>query len=137
MKLTTIQQAWVDDLMTGKHPQTQGALQDCDGFCCLGRAAAVMGLKFTEFENGNFGLAVPDESDYLMGVLHEAAYKQMGLRSSEGRIDLDHVKPEWLQDLHDTHGCVRTCLTELNDLLKWPFPRIGRFIKENPEAVFA
>lgn len=32
---------WVDDLRSGGHPQTRGALCDESGFCCLGRAAEV------------------------------------------------------------------------------------------------
>lgn len=67
--------AWVEELRSGKHQQTTGALVDYAGYCCLGVACLVAGKTDTDIEND--------------GTLHN--FKDVrafyGLRGADGDFD--------------------------------------------------
>ena len=134
-KFTPEQRAWIDDLKTTTAPQTKCNLQDTHGFCCLGRGLEALGIAPKDriqgvayYENGT-----PDGEDT---VLPPAAAERLGLRSTNGHIDRSKLPSNspWSKEF-DRHPRIDT-LWKLNDDLQWPFEKIGRFIEDNPTAVF-
>ena len=76
-KYTELQRAWLDDLKKTRAKQGTGRLHRKDGWCCLGRACKVMGVKEVR---GEFSSKF-DGVDTVMSI---ANGERMGLRSGAG-----------------------------------------------------
>lgn len=76
------QQKWVDALRSGKYPQTYGYLHDEHGYCCLGVADEVLGLK-TENK-----------------TCLEGTFQEIGLNCHSGSFILDNTRC-YLTDVND------------------------------------
>ena len=51
-RYTKLQKEWLHDLKTTRAKRGEGFLHACNGWCCLGRALHVMGLKPNSREGG-------------------------------------------------------------------------------------
>lgn len=136
MKIGPLQEAWLKTLEAGTHEQGKGQLciEADEGyqFCCLGVACEVL------IANG-YGVdvdsVVHEEVTYwdYDGASHTMMkWNQLGLRKENGKLDTSKVSPEWKRELRFSV----TTLAAINDRLRWDFPTIAQFIRENPEAVF-
>jgi hypothetical protein len=108
MELGPLQTKWLDALESGEYEQTfKGALQDGDGYCCLGVANAVCELK----ESNEFSL--------------ETTYDKLGLHDEVGTfVTVPATKFDY------------SYLTGMNDVGRFSFEKIAGFIRANPEKVF-
>ena len=134
MKLTQAQQAWIDDLLTTDAPQAREALRTKYGFCCLGRACVILDTPVHTVEGSlettHYG--VPGDNDPTELPVYVAA--QLGLKDQGGKFDRNLLTDAWKAEISPNRWQL---LTQLNDTALWPFEKIGRFIQDNPEAVFA
>lgn len=119
------QEAWLRDLETTEAPQTRGALHrltaDNDGpagYCCLGRAAVVLGVP--EVVDGTLGYFHGKD-----GTLSDELTATLRLRSGSGSL----LKP-FAGDPQVSS------LTELNDDYGMSFKAIAAYIRANPWNVF-
>jgi hypothetical protein len=124
---TPEQEAWLVDLETTEEPQTEGALHrlrqehsdegevmHSAGYCCLGRACVVLGLK--ESELGGLGIF-----HGASVILPGRAATALRLRNSNG----------YLAEPFDGFDN----LTGMNDN-GWTFKQIAAYIRANPRNVF-
>ena len=110
---------WVEALESGEYPQTQGALQNLGGFCCLGVACdvAVQNEVIPEGEHTANGCVIYDgNSEYLP----ERVVEWLGL-------------PDGNPEVFVTTGgsSFPTSLVGLNDNYEWDFAHIAKAIREN------
>lgn len=142
---TEEQTAWLDLLETTGLPQTQRALRNPEGFCCLGvRLHQVDPEGWAEDPDSRDRYAWRTTGEKKAGsalaiTLPQTEWQALHLRDGAGRF--------WLKDL--TEADVRT-VAELGDLPDrshgylianlndkgWTFRQIAAFIRRNPNAVF-
>lgn len=132
------QRLWIDDLKTTDAKQGTGLLQSVNGeFCCLGRACEIFQTPQVPPARENVkGVAYaapiePSGSDQVYAILPSDLRKRLNLRSDAGLFLINRVSADWYDKLDNYN-----MLIDLNDQLEWPFEKIGRFIEENPTAVF-
>ena len=115
MKLTPLQEKWLQALESGKYPQGVGRLCDCYGlFCCLGVACEIAGGPKTKL----------GERFYYEGEdvwLPQSVMHLFGFRGASGRL-----KKYW--------GDIAS-LAKANDEGK-TFAEIAAYVREHPEDVF-
>lgn len=130
------QEAWLKALESGEYKQCKGYLSTGGGYCCLGVACEVKGMKGKECLDGdetetkvvlkfgsNIATAPPSVETHLC------------LRSDMGTFDRELVSEKDLEAIEKAKPeC--TDLATLNDDAGWSFKRIARFIRRNPQAVF-
>jgi len=126
---TPEQLAWLIDLETTEEPQTQGSLHRLvstierpAGYCPLGRAAVVLGLKES-----------PCSHDEYLGSFHGSSaqlfpFRLLHLRGSSGELRQAVRDP-------DTGEHWET-LAEINDEMGWTFKEIAAYIRAHPWNVF-
>lgn len=116
----------IDELKSGKWPQTQGTLQNSNGYCCLG----VM-TKLSEIHGGAEPLKRPC-GDFLfgshLGIQSVSVNEWIGLKDDCGRSD--EVIEDVVNDLQTES------LAGMNDDLKWSFEQIGEWLEDNWALVF-
>lgn len=99
-RYTKLQKEWLHDLKTTRAKQGQGFLHT-DGWCCLGRALHVMGVK----RSRSAGIDFFEGNDRYMP---ERRYKQLRLRSLYGKtkypFEVGGAEFEELVTAND-HGC--------------------------------
>jgi len=117
-KFNEFQERWLQDLETTKAQQARGVLTSGWGFCCLGRAYVANGIKS---KNRRY-----EGCDITLGP---DMVKTLNLRNRDGTIS-EQYQPK------NKNGTNMSCLTALNDSLKWSFKKIAAFIRKHPEAVF-
>lgn len=128
MELGPIQKAWVDNLR--KHPERQATgflgrgIPESYTACCLGEGL----VTYCKMKNiklpfiDGFIIDFNEDKNLKSDCILDFSYKELGLRTSTGRIIGKHLNN-------------RTYLTQANDSgVSWP--EIADFIEENPEAVF-
>lgn len=120
---TPEQEAWLVDLETTEEPQAMGDLHRFSGspgagYCCLGRACVVLGIK--ETRSGDLGFF-----DGNTALLPDVAVEKLRLLSDGGRLKLP------VADGVRSH----ICLTAMNDA-GWTFKQIAAYIRANPRDVF-
>lgn len=116
MKLTENQKAWVDALRSGEFKQSKFALENDDGYCCLG-VLCVLAEKH--------GVGVVRGLD---GLLHGSTmYEQPTARQWVGLADYNGA--------FFTHYDQPLALTELNDG-GTSFEEIADIIERNAESLF-
>lgn len=71
---------WVKALRSGKYQQIRGRLYDGTGYCCLGVACDVLGLKP---KMGTCGYEFAGRS----GILEDGPRRALGLRDTMGEFD--------------------------------------------------
>lgn len=114
-KLGPIQKKWVKALRSGKYKQTNGKLRDERGFCCLGVACEVVGMKAQKNRHGEYLYGKQ------FGITPETARRAIKLRNSNGT---------------PCSGDVSFSLTELNDEKGYSFSQIADVLEQSPEAYF-
>jgi hypothetical protein len=62
-----IKAKWVEALRSGKYKQTEQALQDYSGYCCLGVLCRAIGAEFQEFNEPDGGRQY-DNAPVLDGI---------------------------------------------------------------------
>jgi hypothetical protein len=141
MVLTEIQEEWLQALESGGYPQGRYRLVDQDGYCCLGVACEILGLKRVSDFGGFWSSTRNRNAYYLPGN----SWKKLGLRNNVGSLD----KPVSLSavtrkkvpteeckcpaDSNDPGEC--KCLADFNDHGA-TFKQIARYIRKHPENVF-
>jgi hypothetical protein len=140
---TEEQSAWLHDLETTTEPQTVGALHrvvaagphapQCRvGFCCLGRGAAVLGLRESPWS----------EDDHLVSFHGSAVqllpFRLLHLRSTGGEllVGVPDDEEAALRADREFEPEGWSALAEINDELRWTFPQIAAYIRANPWNVF-
>ena len=117
------QEAWLRDLETTEEPQVKEYLHISGGrslkagFCCLGRACVVLGVKTTG-KNDDLFVAY----DGCDQVLTDPTIDRLLLRGTNG-------------DFRDRWANGNSCLTDLNDR-GMSFKEIAAYIRANPWNVF-
>jgi len=112
------QQAWVDALRSGKYPQTRGALQNENGYCCLGVACAI-NSQLINYTMDKRWIAGGDL------ILQPEVHELLKLKSTYGKYDCP-----------DAVTNTPRSLVELNDLEEWNFNQIADFIEEHAHELF-
>jgi hypothetical protein len=104
---------WIEALRSGKYGQTNGTLENEDGYCCLG--VACMAAK-----------------QHGVNVIHTDEGFIWGSCLSRQKAVL-----EWLGLANGT-GCNKTqfALVDLNDREQSSFNDIANFIESNPKGLF-
>lgn len=121
---TVARDLWVAALRdTDTYPQTKGALQNEDGYCCLGvlcEVAVIAGVDITKTVNENGVVFYDGDCEHLP----EAVVKWAGLDSSNPVALVD-------EDEQDEDGPVRTEreFVMLNDDMAWSFPAIADVVE--------
>lgn len=109
---------WIGALRSGEYPQTQGALRDRNGYCCLGVAAATQRVPQSEVVNptGRFEFDFPTEEPSVKDnmIPHDWAIRTFGV---------------WLLDAVSSGG-ERRSLWQLNDQDGASFDDIADEIKK-------
>ena len=85
---------WVNALRSGKYKQCQKTLHDGEGFCCLGVAIDLLGVKWRKSVDGEY---YPGYSREHM-VLPDKIRKQIGMKNQAGRVVCNNV---YLSELND------------------------------------
>lgn len=120
------QLAWVKALESGKYQQCRATLFNGEGYCCLGLACRVKGMRPRKCSY---------TGSYLFGKescgLPSAATKHFAFRTDGGKIDREKM-PTSLRRAVPVAGLIR-----LNDAHGWSFKRIAAFIRKCPQAVFS
>lgn len=133
-KYNDLQRKWLDDLKTTTEPQAQlhlqvlpfvdGVIMDPGGYCCLGRACVVAGLKgvshdlrYVDFGQGISEELPPDLADKLR------------LKTTAGLFKVGYKDPD--KDIKYYH------LTGMNDDGGFSFKQIAEYIEANPDNVFS
>lgn len=118
-KLTEAQELWISCLEEDDLPQTEGTLQDAEGYCCLGVACFLYeqyhDKPLVGRKKGLFAGLTLHSYEYLNPVLD-----WIGLRSGAG------VPRNWAYD----------ALTELNDNTSVGFKGIAKVLRKHPEQYF-
>jgi hypothetical protein len=100
---------WINTLRSGEFQQTTGALQDENGYCCLGVACKVLIPK----EKQKF-----NDLGFLFG----------------GTPDKQPNAPEWLKEINSNyahfHSKINKCIAELNDHEKFSFAQIADILEK-------
>jgi hypothetical protein len=109
------QEAWLQALESGKYRQTRQVLHDGEGYCCLGVACVVEGVKPRQSTDGE---TFWFEDDFASAP--DSVAQALKLRGTDGERRDDSV--EWM-------------LTRLNDYGK-TFAEIAAIIREEPEQYF-
>lgn len=108
-KLGPKQKQWIKALKSGKYKQCKSELCNGVGYCCLGVANEIFGLKETN-----------DQS-------LENTYEKLGLYNDIGELDTSYKFPRG--------GTIYLDLAQMNDN-NVGFKKIAEFIEKNPELVF-
>lgn len=123
-KLGKLQKAWVKALKSNKYPQTTLALNDENGYCCLGVLEKLEG-KLTKGKNSTES-HIKGTSNFT--ALSKSTMNKYGFYGTNGkftdtlkRVTLNHAEAYSLSSLNDQH-CT--------------FTEIAEFIENNPELVF-
>ena len=128
------QEAWLKALESGEYKQCKGSLSTGGGYCCLGVACKVKGMKGKESrdeEEGKIVLRFSDSTATAPG----SVVKHLCLRDDMGTFSRVLVSEKDLEAIEKAKAeC--TDLATLNDDAGWSFKRIARFIRRNPQAVF-
>jgi len=117
VKLTDIQEKWLQALESGEYKQCRMELHDDNGgHCCLGVASLVLGNE-----------------ERVGSTLNDDEVKELGLRSDCGAIS----EGSWqvTDDGIEEKGGGFQSLTGLNDSGA-TFEQIAAFIREDPSRVF-
>jgi hypothetical protein len=113
---------WVQALRSGKYQQATGVLYDGNGYCCLGVACDVLGIKFLQDGDGDFYADILCEYGALC-ILPPQVRDMLGLRTRSGGSNVELT------------GSGRTMLTELNDD-GVTFPEIADIIEKYESNLF-
>lgn len=117
-KLGPNQLKWVRDLETTKARQTTGVLHNSQGYCCLGRACVVMGVKGVgEGPKGSRQYSYKE----AITCLPDPVKMKLAMRDDCG-CPLDIAK--------------FSALSVLNDDKKYTFKEIAKVLRKNPEQYF-
>lgn len=96
---------WLKALRSGRYRQTEGTLQDGNGYCCLGVACKVLLPKSK--------LMLDQHTDYMFGGM---PYDQT-------------YAPEWLKDIdNDFNDRTHCSFPDLNDNKKLSFKKIANIL---------
>lgn len=112
-----IKAAWIEDLESGRYPQTTGELRDAevDHYCCLGVLCETMirlGLGYVERTRTNYrALDVPDEIEARQSNTGYAACEMAGMAPAD-------VTKMW----------------KMNDEALRSFQEIAQYLREHPEV---
>lgn len=122
-RLNKAQYKWIAELKSGKTKKHEGELANGHGgFCCLGVAAKLHGLKTCNLKGED------DLEDF------QEVKRSLLLRSEVG--DFDIMKVSKTLSTYTNKGRVDVnCLALMNDH-GWTHVEIGKFIDENRDAVF-
>lgn len=119
MALTEEQKAnrekWIRALESGEYKQTKGVLHDGVGWCCLGVACDVLGIRHAKAD-GRY------QFDGVTGELPSRA---------QGMLGLSHELPE-VWRVNDDDEEILDSLAELNDTGK-SFAEIAELLRQQPE----
>lgn len=132
-----LQEEWVEALLSGEYEQTQHALHNDEGFCCLG-----VGCE-TVLE---FGIDVPvsfreDVRHYLYddnsNLLPQSVQMLLGLRTIDGEFIIDSEEILKIIETVDVYPNIgdQAQLANLNDL-GLCFEDIARIIQLRPKGLF-
>ncbi len=135
MKLTELQEKWLQELESGKHAQTKSVLFDGKGYCCLGVACRfVFGIEPT-MRHG----------DFLFGdkfsIMPMQEWQKLGLNDGSGRFSSVQSKTKFHDIMTKLNSGIaeeihkKTSLAEYNDKGA-TFTQIAAAIRACPEAVF-
>lgn len=136
MKLGPNQQKWIDALKSGDYKQTKSALQNKDGYCCLGLACIMVSeCNFCQRKGYLFGQDLSSQPD---------ADGKLGLRGSVGRIwwagegGMCRSAVELLRERGYNIPAKRSALTltTLNDEHGVSFMHIGELLETFPALYF-
>lgn len=132
-----VKQKWVRALRSGEYNQTQGALQDRKGFCCLGVLCDISGLGHWDEINDEeddplLTKRYITETDYRSGYLPYPVVKHAEVENSQGGIVpahliKKHVAPALADELLRDGSAI--CPSALNDR-DVPFSTIADIIEE-------
>lgn len=143
---------WVEALRSGKFQQTNGALRDLDGYCCLGVACEVSGLGYwanaphkdketaeSEVRNGSQCFVVTPATivelsagDRLSRVYEGGDYQEEFLPDGVKEwLGVESVNPDMMEsiNLDSVKDSLYTTLAALNDDEKWDFNQIADAIE--------
>jgi len=110
VELGPLQTKWVEALESGEYPQGRLCLKSADGYCCLGVANEVMGIKSHKDEMDDIFYYGEDS------VYPNSTYKQIGLKDGFGSFG-------------------ETCLASQNDNGK-SFKEIAELIRKHKDEIF-
>lgn len=137
MSLTTLQQQWVDLLLTTELPQGVGYLKRDGAYCCLGLAAEFV-LRLEEKVKPTSCVSFFEHRSINLSLNNSA---ELGLEGVEGSINIkgleeDPLYSRMLEAASKLDGTpIPLTLATLNDK-GFTFREIGEFIQRNPEVVF-
>lgn len=114
---------WVAALRSGEYEQTDGALHDQRGFCCLGVACEVIGVEWVQtILDGRIAYSANGETT----VLPKAVQDAFGLNDDSG---------DYIMGGDGEGGYCRNSLADLNDG-GTTFLEIADLIESGPEGLF-
>lgn len=135
MELNEYQQKWIDTLQSGKTQKHRGTLKNSmqEAYCCLGIGVCICEPK-TKIKSTESALE-----------LRPKTLEKLRLKSVGGQVQLNKVSKKWMNKILKRFKMQNLRfleLTELNDGIdneeqtSFSHQEIGKFIEENPEAVF-
>ena len=128
-KFEELQEQFISNLENAVLPQCHDKLYDGTGYCCLGLACMTVYGDKEKYDVGKIQKLIFD-NESLDGFC--TVKERLNLRGGLGEIKFENLSEVWEERVGEANS-----LASLNDDLKWDFPTIGMFIRENPEAVFS
>ncbi len=135
MKLTELQEKWLQELESGKHQQTINVLFSGIGYCCLGVACKFV-FNIEPERHGNlekYGSLFTFKGESCNLPVDEA--EKLGLRDEVGSVLNSEDEFFSVLKKNGYTGVERDCLAEYNDEGA-TFGQIAAAIRACPEAVF-
>ena len=130
MKLTDIQEQWLEALESGEYAQTQAALRRNDSYCCLGVACDVSGLGEWGRRLGTDGT---DGTDGTVGTPGPAAPTMF--HADDGEVESYALPKAVRRHLRLIQDGV-DYLVYMNDSDGWAFKEIAARVRRDPRRFF-